>query len=402
MCALAVGAAMLTSASLGATAAARSLPTIAIEAPSGVGEHDKRTARMVLRARRGGYRGVIGIEKRGQSSREFPKRSYAIETRKRDGDNRDAGLLGMPADDDWVLYASWNDKTLLRNVLAFQIARLFGRYAPRTRFVHLKLNGRYKGVYVLMESLKLHKRRIDVPDQGLSGAYLVEWTFNFQADRKGGAGFRGPLSGRPFIFTDPDRDELASEEREYMSAYVAEVERRLWAEDGTWREVLDEPAAVDFVLMHEIFKDSDVFHGSTYMTKPSDAPLRLGPIWDLDIAFSNVRNPDAHPHSGWWVQGRGWAEWLWRDAAFRNALVDRWTELSRNGLGDRILARLAAAQRAVRPGVRRNFRRWPILDDLVWNNPAARKAWPAEVAFLRHWIRHRVAWIDANIQHLRS
>jgi hypothetical protein len=75
------------------------------------------------------FRDGMGIEKRGYSSRAlFPKHQYAVEL-----DGGDAALLGLPADDDWVLAAPYSDKSLMRNVLAHRTARALGRYAPRTR-----------------------------------------------------------------------------------------------------------------------------------------------------------------------------------------------------------------------------------------------------------------------------
>nr|WP_257955294.1 CotH kinase family protein [Nocardioides sp. B-3] len=90
---------------------------------------DRTTARPVLRkGNRTTFRGSIDIELRGQSSRRFPKKSRSFELQDRAGDNRDARLLGMPADDDWVLYAPYSEKTLMRNVLAYATARSMGRY----------------------------------------------------------------------------------------------------------------------------------------------------------------------------------------------------------------------------------------------------------------------------------
>jgi hypothetical protein len=126
------------------------LPVLKIQASRSIPNDPKIPAML----RMPGFRGRIGIETRGQSSQRFPMKSFAVELK------RDAGLLGMPKDDDWVLYAPYNDKSLMRNVVAYRTARLFGRYAARTRFVHLRLNGRYHGVYVLMEKLELGKRRV--------------------------------------------------------------------------------------------------------------------------------------------------------------------------------------------------------------------------------------------------
>jgi hypothetical protein len=63
----------------------------------------------------GSYEGLAGIELRGQSSQTFAKKSYSLELRHSDGSDRRAGLLGMPADGDWILHGPWIDKTAAIN-----------------------------------------------------------------------------------------------------------------------------------------------------------------------------------------------------------------------------------------------------------------------------------------------
>ena len=128
-----------------------------------------------------GYDGFIGIELRGSSSQAFPKKQYGVETRDEAGDNLNVSLLGMPEENDWVLYAPYSDKSLMRNVLAYELARRMGRYASRTRFVEVVLNGDYQGVYVLMEKIKRDRNRVDINNlkedeisgDDLTGGYLI-------------------------------------------------------------------------------------------------------------------------------------------------------------------------------------------------------------------------------------
>ena len=87
-----------------------------------------------------GYDGQISIEIRGSSSQMFPKKQYALETQDIDGENLNVSILGMPAENDWILYAPYSDKSLLRNFLAYELARNMGRYASRTRFCELVIN----------------------------------------------------------------------------------------------------------------------------------------------------------------------------------------------------------------------------------------------------------------------
>lgn len=145
----------------------------------------------------------------------------------------------------------------MRNVLAYETARRLGRHASRTRWVELWLNGSYRGVYVLMQRLELGKGRIEVGGP----AQLVEWTFDFQARDKG-THFRLPLTRRPILFEDPERGDLSPRRRGEVERSLARTERALYGRAFRdrargWRAHLDEAAAVDYVLLQELFKNQD-------------------------------------------------------------------------------------------------------------------------------------------------
>ena len=108
------------------------------------------------------YNGFIGIELRGQSSKIYDKKSYGIETRDKAGNDLNVSLLGMPEENDWVLYGPYSDKTLIRNTLSFYLARQMDQYASRTEFCEVFINGEYKGLYVLMEKIKRDSNRVNI------------------------------------------------------------------------------------------------------------------------------------------------------------------------------------------------------------------------------------------------
>ncbi|MGB1044566.1 MAG: CotH kinase family protein, partial [Flavobacteriaceae bacterium] len=128
------------------------------------------------------FQGPIGIERRGQSSQSFPKKQYGLETKDASNQDLDVSILDMPLEEDWILYAPYSDKSLMRNVLAYDIARSMGRYASRTQFVNMKLNGLNQGIYVFMEKLKRDDNRINInklkPDENegedVTGGYIIK------------------------------------------------------------------------------------------------------------------------------------------------------------------------------------------------------------------------------------
>ena len=366
---------------MGASAASAELPSVRIDAARAIRDAPKVAAGV----RMPGYSGRAGIELRGQSSQMFPKKSYALELR------RDAALLGMPADDDWVLYAPYNDKTLMRNVVAYRAAGLFGRYAARTRFVKLHLDGRYHGVYVLMERLELGDDRVE-------GEALFEFTFPFQAASKDPS-FLTPVKRRPIVWEDPERGDLSRARAQRLARPVRAAERALYGR-GSWRRRIHAGSAVDFVLLNELFKNEDAFHASTYMTLHEDGRLRLGPLWDFDISMGNSDYGPSRRLQGWLLAQRDWAERLYRDERFTDRMARRWRALRRDGLARRVRAIVSRAEHRLRGEIVPNFRRWPVLDRRIWPNPVARGSFRAELRFLRSWLNRRMAWIDRNVGRL--
>jgi hypothetical protein len=392
---------MLITSLIAATLAAAP-PTLSIDAGQRIG---RREVPAQLRAP--GFQGQVAIETRGRWSRRFPKKSYALEVRDPDGSNRDVGLLGLPADDDWILYAAYNDRTLIRNVLAYETARRTGRYAARTRFVELRVDGRYHGVYVLMERLKLDGDRVDVDKPG----NLLEWTFDHQVRGKG-TPFRLPRTRRAIVFEDPDRGDLSARRRAAVRRSLSAAERALYGRRFRdprrgWRVHLDEAAAIDFVLLNELFKNQDAFRGSTYLARGGDGRWQLGPLWDFDISMGNSDYGESAVVRGSMLARRQWASRLYRDPRFVRALATRWRELRREGLAGHLQRRVRAhAGRLGASGAAgRNFRRWPVLGQRVWPNPASavsRTTYGSEVAALRTWLRARVTWLDRNVARLRG
>lgn len=151
-------------------------------------------------------RGDVNL--RGNSSLRYLKRSFSLKTRDDAGQARSVSILGFPSDSDWVLYAPYPDKTLLRDVLTYDLSRQMGHYASRTKFVELFLNqvgGRmgkrhYMGVYVLEEKIKRGKERVnlqklrveDDAEPAISGGYI------FKKDHWDSQGDTTPsVEGRP-------------------------------------------------------------------------------------------------------------------------------------------------------------------------------------------------------------
>lgn len=149
------------------------------------------------------FDGRAAVKGRGYTSLRYPKRSFGLETRTASGEALEAGLLGLPKDADWILYAPYPDKTLLRDVLAYELSNKLGRYASRTRFVEVFVNdgaGRldrsnYAGVYVLEEKVKRAPHRVaiqklspeDKAEPAITGGYIFKKDHLEEAGGEGAA-----------------------------------------------------------------------------------------------------------------------------------------------------------------------------------------------------------------------
>ncbi|WP_412063373.1 CotH kinase family protein [Rubrivirga sp. IMCC45206] len=370
-----------------------------------------------------GYHGWAGVERRGQSSQSrYPKPQLGLELRDDDGDNRRVGLLGLPSDDDWVLHGPYGDKSLVRNALAYHLAGQMGRYAPRTRFTEVVLDGDYLGVYLLTERIEQGDDRVDIrtlkdDDRGprsITGGYL------FKIDKGDVGGWPSTIpgsNGRYPVYTphDPKPEDLSRAQRLYLESTVAAFEETMagpdWDDpDDGYARHLDTATFVDVFLLTELARDVDGYRVSTYYHKEhigDGGRIRAGPVWDFNIAFGNadyyggdradgwqvdlVPRSRDHPIPGWWPQ-------LAHEAAFRSAAAARWADLRRGPFhADSLDATVDVLVGRLGDAPDRNFARWPVLGRRVWPNPFVGATHAEEVAYLRRWLRERAAWMDGAL-----
>lgn len=400
MAAFVAGAPTAAAADRQASTLRTKLPIVVVDTSKNIGATKKVTAKMRvidgrgfnrLRDRPNEYSGPIGIETRGTSSQASPKKQYAFETRKRSGKNDSVSLLGMPKENDWVLNAAHGDPSLIRSVLAYRLSNALGRYASRTRFVELVVNGRYRGVYVLAEKLKIDKRRVDV--RGADGeAYLLEVSSDEKTTHRDEI-FRLPVRGLPVKWTDPERDDLQDSAASAIEAQVGEFDRVLASPsfadpNAGYPTHLDVPAAVDYVLVNELFKNQDAFRHSLFMHRGAGTKLRFGPVWDFDVSSGNPRVPeDEAAPAGWITTASPWADRLWADPAFVRALADRWRALRAQGVPERLPVWAARYERELRAPAARDYRRWRQSGRLR-----------SETDYVRGWLTARIAWMDRAVE----
>ncbi len=378
-----------------------------------------------------GYNGNIGIEIRGSSSQMFPKKQYAVELWTEAGQDTSASILGLPSEEDWILYAPYSDKSLLRNVLAYKFSRDLGWYAPRTRLVELYIDEQYTGVYVFTEKIKRDINRVNIsklnPDENsgddLTGGYIVKID-KFDGATQGlgwDSPFRPPnTSGNSVIhfqFHYPKEDEITFEQANYIETFITDFEESLagpfWGHsEFGYRNYINVESFIDFAIVNEITKNVDGYRLSTFMYKDKesiDGKLYLGPVWDFNLGFGNADYCEGGKTYGWaWdfnkVCGGDywnvpfWWEKLMHDQEFKMQFKSRWQEI-RSGMlsNENIMNYIDSVVTVLDQPQQRNFERWPILNDYIWPNNYVGGSYSNEVRYLKNWIENRLHWLDTQI-----
>jgi len=375
-----------------------------------------------------GYDGNIGIEIRGQSSQMFPKKNYSIELRTINGADTSASLLGMPTEEDWVLYAPYSDKTMLRNALTFHLGSRMGEWQPRNRWCEVYLDGDYAGIYQLMETVKRDSNRVDIsklrPEEitgdDLTGGYI------FKADKIDNYGSDEYFQIKPsvhygdsddyrFTYVYPKHDEIVSEQKAYIRKFLTDLENSLNGSSFSdpaagFRKYLDVSSFVDFQIIQELVNNVDGYRFSTFFHKDKDSnggKLHAGPLWDFDLCYGNEDYTDFNLATDTWLYPKfqdrygGRMHWwarLMEDLGYRAVFISRWKELRKQAFHtDSIMAFIDNTIEYLGEAVDRNFERWPVIGEYVWPNYFIGETYEDEVVYLKEWIEARVNWIDANI-----
>lgn len=310
-----------------------------------------------------------GLHLRGETSAGFAQRPYAWEVWDNKERDKKVSLLGWPSESDFVLISNYNDKSILRNMMPFDMMRSIngdGR-AMKERYVEVffKQTGSstlsysdYRGIYVLTEKVKRDKDRVDieqlrtcdgvfannpaVDDVGvISGGYIIrkdkaspETAFT----TTGGGGF----PAQTFQIVEPNAPSSA--QQNYIRGYVNRFEAALYGASfadpaNGYAKYIDVDTFIDGHLWVEIFKQIDGYRLSTYMYKDRNGKLKYSPLWDYNLCMGNGSPAGGYPANyeltnDWYYVALGTADYpyhprLFQDPAFKARYWDRYWQLRR-------------------------------------------------------------------------
>ena len=397
------------------------------------------------------YQGRGGTHVRGSSSADFPQKQYAWETWDNDNQDKDVSILGMPAESDWILYAPYDDKVLFRNFLIYtRMRQLTGGdgYAMRTRFCEVFFNQEpgqpvgysdYRGVYVLIEKIKIAKDRVDLQKlnalttdpTAITGGYILKH------DRvNAGDSVITTPGGVQVGSVDPDQWNTA--QANYLQTYFTTFENALnganFGDPATgYQAYVERDTFIYNQWFIEIAKQIDGYRLSQYFWKDRGGKIKNGPIWDYNLALSNADYLEGYIPTGWYYTQIGGADYAWyprlhqhttgaypyelrhwdlywemRRGLFASANIlgeiDAETATLLNNSTTRVTNNMAPLAPLLENSVMRHYRRWPVLGTYLWPNAPgfAQRIYfnsngvasTGEVDFMKDWLTKRLNWID--------
>ena len=348
------------------------------------------------------------IKGRGNSSWVQPKKSYSLKLESKEK------ILGMKKHKRWVLIANYSDKTLLRNYLASQMGNnIFNKvWNPSFKSVHLILNGKYNGVYLLGEQIKIDKNRVNIQaideiEEDINGDSFIDINdggficevnermdelFNFRTTK-----------GVAFSLKEPD--EVPSEVQETIKEIVQKAEDVLYGENwldetNGYRKYFDVDSFIDWYIINELTKNNDaIFFSSVYLYyNPKDKLLHMGPNWDFDISCGNINYNGCDNTQGYYIANAKWISRLFEDESFKAKLKERWDQ-KKEELRTFITTTIQSNADNISEAAKLNFIKWNILGTYVWPNPDGyeqRTTYQSEIDLLIDFLTKRFYFLDAE------
>ena len=313
------------------------------------------------------------IRGRGNTTWYWPKKPYLIKLEEKQS------LFGMPKHKRWILLANFMDRTLMRNLVSMKVASMMSNLAwtPGCVPVELVLNGRHMGSYLLIEQVRVDKKRVAVTEMtpqdnvgdAVTGGYLLELDFHYDnevqwIDPHGHNNQWG--NGIPFGVKYPDPEDLTPQQRTYIQGYISEAANTLYGNDFKdpakgYAKYIDVDSFIDYWITFEVMGNHELGNpGSVYMHKDRNGKLVAGPCWDFDWGVLSY-NTSPHARTGL-VNGNAiWYARLRQDPAFNAKLKARFDELLPKL--ETIPAYIDECEKLLTESARLNFAMWNPADD---------------------------------------
>lgn len=346
---------------------------------------------------------IVNIKGRGNSTWKWDKKPYKLKF------NSDTSVLGKTDAKEWVLLANYSDKTLIRSYIAMEMGAVLDNmdFSPTQYPVDLFVNGTYRGVYTLGEQIEVEKGRIEIDKdyEEVDTGYLIEvggaeTTIDVLDKEYFNAGTLWRISVK-----SPNPSKMTQESFDYIKNYVMEADAAVVSLTN-YEEYIDVDSLIDWFILQELSYNLDSgFRRSCFMTKEKGGKLKMGPIWDFDLAFGNF-SKDNVKYDDWATVGEEggyawitWMNYLMEDETFRDKLQARWDEI-KTDLLETAITKIDEMAVIIEPSQQMNFAVWQIWDIRAGYSPRSLvscNTYEKQIQYMKDFLYKRYQWMDEHI-----
>jgi len=303
----------------------------------------------------------------------------------------------------WALLGNYGDKTLIRNLLSFEISKIFNDFfTVECTPVDLMINGKYKGLYHLCDKIEVSEYRVNIKkisNSDLSGGYMIE------AD---GFAYLGNLyfnsrKGIPVSIKYPDVDEITSEHKNYIREKFNELEMEIYNNNLT---NIDITSFAKFFLIEELVGNAEAYWSSFLFKEKKNDKFYFGPIWDSDLTFDNDNRVYPINCKKDYIFNHGLAagtmdkfiNQIIKNDKVINEIKQIWKEITENKLNINYLINFIDEKvKLMNESIDLNFMRWDILDKKVSFNPKIYNSYEEEINYVKDFVKNRINWLSNYI-----
>ena len=367
---------------------------------------------------------------RGNSSYYYAKKQYLLRFQNSNGKEKMVSLGGMPEASKWVLNAPYVDRSLVRNLAAYNLGRELEKergaeyFAPKGKPYEVYLNENYQGLYVLFEKIERSQHKVNLENikeqEKHALHFLAEISANdgdFETERKTSIKYIYP-SLKKIEKIEQENLKEAQFIKESIQSDINSFESLLSSQKmltnvlkNKTQSVIDIESFVDYIIVQEIFRNVDGYRRSAYFQKSEDGRIKMGPLWDYDLAMGNLSFYKMDLTEGWLYKTNHslfrntfWFKSFLKNKIFQKKIQARYVFLREEGqlLSDSSIQTLVDKEmNSLKGSPLRDSERWHNTHNFVQSRILITKEkgeTPYEhVSILKRWLIKRLRWIDRNI-----
>jgi hypothetical protein len=370
------------------------LPRVVIETKDYAGVRDRETeipSRLQIYGEKVPESEVLELTVRGRGNSSFKMPKYGMKLEFEDK----VSLFGMPKSKDWALVANFGDKTHLRNYMMMRLSEWLGAtYTPKMQFVELYLNRNYMGLYLLTETVKVAKNRVNIEKNDTT--FLVE-----KEDIK--------KYDPPYVITDDFQyiyhikspKEPSEESLQLLSDHLNSFENFLTHQYRYSRdEILKWIDLEDYLLFYwvqEYSKNEDGNYArSVFFTWTKGEPIHFGPLWDFDLAFGNASRERNQNPEDWYIRAYRLNRYIMNNSLVDSAASAYW-RMHRDTFYE-LIDSIPVYRSIIERAVENEYRRWPVMQNTEnWALKDPYDSYDEAVEMMVDWMKKRYQWIDKEI-----